>query len=180
MDKNLSRAIAQRFCALRRVRGDDYSLVSVYESELKGALSILVDLRLISVGEWDRLNTLASKLALIASGCGWHSVRKYNAARAALANRSSATSSEKVIQDESEQVPAPAAPGQLRLLGVLGAQVLRPATGQPLKSSAYVNIESFDGLRPDRIEFPRLGKHWSPASVLVGYQEPKGHAFLRA
>ena len=85
-----------------------------------------------------------------------------------------------ITQDEPEQVSAPAASGQLRLLGVLGAQVLRPATGQPLKSSAYVNIESFDGVRPDRIEFPRLGKHWSPASVLVGYQERKGHAVCRA
>lgn len=177
MDKNLSRVIALRFRALRQVRGRHYALVSLYESDLKGALSILQELRLITLGEWMRLQCLASKLAMRANGVSWDAVRNY---RPYGSSEVPSENSEKVVQDEPEQVSASAAPGQLRLLGVLGAPVLRPATGQPLKSSAYVNIESFDGLRPDRIEFPRLGKHWSPASVLVGYQERKGHAVCRA
>lgn len=159
MDKNLSRAIAQRFRALRRVRGKDYSLVLLYESELKGALSILQDLGLISLGEWYRLNSLASKLYLLASGCGWHSVRQYNAG---LASRSSATSSEKVVQDEPafESVSAPAAPGAVRLRGVL---VQSPASQVAEKPSRVaIRIIDFDGYRVDRSEFLRLSRHWFP------------------
>lgn len=157
MDKNLSRAIAQRFRALRRVRGKDYSLVLLYESELKGALSILQDLGLISLGEWYRLNNLASKLYLLASGCGWHSVRQYNAG---LASRSSATSSEKVVQDEPEQVSAVAAPGAVRLRGVLVQSPASKVAEKPTRVA--IRIIDFDGYRVDRSEFLRLSRHWFP------------------
>jgi len=175
MDKKISRVIAQRLRDLRRARGRHMNLVDVYEAEFKGAINILWSLDLISRYEWNRLYDVASKFALATHGISWSAIKEQY-----RSDSSSTSTSEKVIQDEPEQVSAPSAPGQLRLLGVLGAPVLRPTTGQPLKSSAYVNIESFDGLRPDRIEFPRLGKHWSPASVLVGYQERKGHAVCRA
>lgn len=171
MDKKVSSVIASHLRALRRVRVSNQSLVDIYEAEFKGAISALCDLGLIDHSKWWRLQCLSSKFSLRVKGIPWPVIKKsYRPSRSQV----------EAVQDEPEQVSAPAAPEQLRLLGVLDASVLRPATGQPLKSSAYVNIESFDGLRPDRIEFPRLGKHWSPASVLVGYQERKGHAVCRA
>jgi hypothetical protein len=89
-------------------------------------------------------------------------------------------SNEVAVSDEpiSESVSAPAAPGQLRLRGVL----VQPRASQKdcKPQRVHVQLVSFDGISPRRNVFPRLGKHWAPASLLVGNQERKGHAFLRA
>jgi len=173
MDKNLSRAIALRFRALRQVRGRHYALVSLYESDLKGALSILQELRLITLGEWMRLQCLASKLAMRANGVSWDAVRNYRP------YGGSEVSSEKVVQDESEQVSAPAAPGRVSVRGVLVPKSAFAVEKKPLLRINLLSDEDGD-ITLDRTAFPQLGKHWAPASVLAGYQERKGHAVCRA
>jgi len=84
-----------------------------------------------------------------------------------------------VVQYEpaSEQVSTLAAPGQLRVRGVL----VRPGASQKIGKPERVHIQlvNFDGISPRRDVFPRLGKHWAPASQLVGYQERKGHSLCR-
>lgn len=85
-----------------------------------------------------------------------------------------------VVQDEptSESVSASTAPGRLRLCGVLVQPGASKKIGKPER--VHIQLVSFDGISPRRDVFPRLGKHWAPASILVGHQERKGHAFLRS
>ena len=84
-----------------------------------------------------------------------------------------------VLQDEpvSEQVSAEPASPRLSLRGVLVSKAAPGAIQQPRR--VCVQLVNFDGVFPNRLEFPRLGKHWAPPSVLVGNQERKGHSVLR-
>jgi len=172
---SLSPRIIRRLASmLREIRRCAFGLSGEYQRQFNGYVDALLDLEFITWDQWMHLSGLALKVWQSANRMD---MKRINARVDALILQCSPV---EVVQDESEQVSASAAPGQLRVLRLLDAPGLQRVAGQPLKSSAYVNIESFDGLRPDRIEFPRLGKHWSPASVLVGYQERKGHSVCRA
>lgn len=83
------------------------------------------------------------------------------------------------VSNESvpESISAPTAPGQLRVRGVLVQSRASQKNGKPER--VHVQLVSFDGIYPRRNVFPRLGKHWAPASLLVGHQERKGHAVCR-
>lgn len=172
MDKNVARIIAQRLRDLRRVRGRHFNLVEEYEAEFRGAISVLWQTGLINRDEWSRLYDAACKFAMSAQGYSWSRIKEHY--RPAPV---SSTNSEKVVQDEPEQVSAPAAPVQLRVFCVLGSGRFQRTENRI--GLNYCVIE-YDGFKVDRTDFPRLGKHWSPASVLVGYQERKGHAVCRA
>jgi hypothetical protein len=181
MDKKISRVIARRLRDLRRARGRHLNLVDVYEAEFKGAINILWSLDMISREEWKRLYDVASKFALATSGVSWPAIKKQYGQYPV-----STFISEKVIQDEPEQVSAPASSGQLSVLGLLdesGAEspaAQRTDVASGLLGECFYVIEVHDDIKPNRIDFPRLGKHWAPASLLVGYQERKGHSVLRA
>lgn len=174
MDKKVSSAIARLFRSLRSVRGGNYAVISLYEAELKGALSVLSDLRLIDLGEWMRLTCLASKQAFRARGFPWSQVREYNPFGA------SEVSSAKAVQHESasEQVSASEASSRLSVRGVLVPRTASGKVEKPLLTINFLSDEDGD-IVLDRTAFPRLGKHWAPSSVLVGYQERKGHAVCR-
>jgi len=170
---NLSRLVLSGLIKhVRDIRKCPYKLVDEYWARYNSYLEALFFAGLVSESQWDKLCLIGRK--------AWSFREQFENKRLGLCFKPSVITPTETVQDESEQVSASAAPGQLRVLRLLDAPGLQRVAGQPLKSSAYVNIESFDGLRPDRIEFPRLGKHWSPASVLVGYQERKGHAVCRA
>lgn len=83
------------------------------------------------------------------------------------------------LQDEpvSEQVSAEPASPRMSVRGVLVGKAAPGAITQPRR--VCVQLVNFDGVFPNRLEFPRLGKHWAPSSVLVGNQERKGHSVLR-
>lgn len=83
------------------------------------------------------------------------------------------------VQNEPapEQVSAPAARKRLRLFGVLGSGRFHKA--EKWCGLNYRIIE-YDGIDVWRDEFPRLSKHWAPASILDRNQKRKRHAICRA
>lgn len=169
MDKKVSRIIAKHLRALRRVRGSSDSMIHIHEGEFKGAISVLCDLGLIDQSEWWRLQKLASKFSLRAIGVSWAFIK---------ARYVPDSVSTEVVQDEpvSEPVSTSAAPRQLRVFCVLGS-------GRFQQTENWFGINwrviEYDGIKVQRSEFPKLGKHWAPSSVLVGNQERKGHSVLR-
>lgn len=175
MDRNVARVVAQRLRDLRRVRGRHFNLVKEYEAEFRGAITALWHVGLITQDEWSRLYDAGCKFAMSAQGYSWSAIKEHY--RPAPL---SPTLFEKVFQDEpaSESVSAPSAPGRLRVCGVLVQSRASQKNCKPER--VPVQLVSFDGIYPRRNVFPRLGKHWAPASLLVGHQERKGHAVCRA
>lgn len=174
MDKQVARLIAECLHDLRRVRANHPKLLNQQESEFRGAIRALRYLGLISRDEWNRLRDVGDKFVMAAQGVSWRSIKKQY--RSSVVSPSTP---EKVVQDEpaSESVSAPSAPGQLRVRGVLVQSRASQKNGKPER--VHVQLVSFDGIYPKRNVFPRLGKHWAPASLLVGHQERKGHAVCR-
>lgn len=76
-----------------------------------------------------------------------------------------------------EQIPAPTAHQRLRLFCVLGSGRFHKA--EKWFGLNYRIIE-YDGIDVWRDEFPRLSKHWAPASILDRNQKRKRHAICRA
>ncbi len=84
-------------------------------------------------------------------------------------------------ESASESVSESAASSGLpvrSVLGKFGPSRARKSPGFRIK----LIIDQYDEchITLDRTRFPRLGKHWAPLSVLVGYQERKRHAICRA
>lgn len=158
---------------LSHIRNCAFSPESVSEAECRyqGFVEALAYADVITDKQWGRLSGIGIR--------AWKlRVRLERKRRANIVSNLASQSVAEVVQDDSEQVSTPAALGQLRLLGMLDAPSVRREK-QLQHTSRLVVIPSFDGIRPSRVEFPRLGKHWAPSSVLGGYHERKGHAVCR-
>lgn len=88
-----------------------------------------------------------------------------------------ATARGQVIESAPEQVSTPAAPGSVRVRGVL---VPTSPSGVAEKPRLVINLlfDELGGITLDRSAFPRLGKHWAPAHLVSGTGR-EGHPIYR-